>query len=148
MNAKETVLQALESSLQSFFDGGNATNQIAAKKIKRFRENNLKISTLDTPSINIIDVGESIPEVSDGTNVRYLLVVHVYALVKTDSKSGMLEDINDVISDIQKFCDTNQITDCLDVKLRSVESVNYPDQNMADAAIVLHLRYLRAIGGV
>lgn len=146
MNAKETVLDSLLTNLQTFFDT-DATYKIAAKKIKRFRENVFDVSKADTPSLNVIDVGESIPEVRDATNTQYLLVVNIYALVKTESKTGMLEDVNDVISDIQKFCDTNR-TSAVDIKLRSVESVNYPDRNMADAAIVLHVRYLRLNGGI
>ncbi len=146
MNAKETVLDSLLTNLQSFFEN-DATYKIAAKKIKRFRENVFDVSKVDTPSLNVIDVGESIPEVKDATNTQYLLTVNIYALVKTDSKADMLEDINDVISDIQKFCDTNH-TSAVDLKLRSVESVNYPDKQMADAAIVLHVRYLRQNGGI
>ena len=150
MNSKETVLQALETSLQSFFEGGAATNQIASRKIKRWKRNMLTQPPSETPSITIVDAGESIPEVSDASYVRYLLVVHLDMLVKLDSKDDMLEGLNNVIAAVQKFCDTNQVGgDCIDVKLRSIESIQlYPDKNMADASAILHLRYLRTNGGV
>jgi len=151
MNAKETVLQSLESSLKLFFDGGDATFPIAARKIKRETENILSVSPSDTPSIIFREAVNSEVDREDTQNVRYLLPVQLTVLVKSDSKPQAKDDLNSVIADVQKFCELNRAGTgpCVSIMFRAVESVNVdPAKITADANLVIVLRYLRQVGGV
>ena len=153
MTSKETVMRALVDALKAFFDGGNATNQIAADKIRRFKINMIKDKPTETPSISVVDDGESVPEVDDGTHIQYLLLVRLHIVVKTTNPDDTLEGINNTISDIQKFCDTNQVGgDCSDIKFWSAEQIAASLAGVmdfiSDAVVVLHLRYLRTKGSV
>jgi hypothetical protein len=151
VSSKESVLTALESDLRDHFETPGVSVAVKGPNITRWKTNYLTTPQTQTPAITIIDAGESIPEVQDAVNVRYLSHIHLQILVKLDTKEDALTNLNAVVAEIQKFADDRSLSDgsFVHIRVAAVDSYNlYPDRNMADCIVSLHLRYIRAKGAV